>query len=161
MSRQSKALKSLASKRAQVTARGRFLLALFVVAWVNLAVQPCLMAMESVPESVVVSGQSAHTEHASHSPDHNCDHCPPASSDHAKVCASAAASDCGSIPDYNYDGRNGLSKLEDIPAYVAIAEIAVPVEFTIPTSSPLPANCAAPNYPIEPPLNVRFCVFLK
>ena len=154
-------MKSLASKRAQVTARGRFLLAVFVVAWLNLAVQPCLMAMESMPESVVVSGQSAHTEHASHSPDHNCDHCPPTSSDHAKVCASAAASDCGSIPDYNYDGRNGLSKLKDIPAYVAIAEIVVPVEFTIPTSSQPPANCAAPKYPIEPPRNVRFCVFLK
>lgn len=161
MSRQSKALKSLNSEPAQVTTRGRFLLGVFVVAWLNLAVQPCLMAMELAPEPAVASGQLAHADHASHSSDHNCDHCPPASSDHANACASAAAADCGSIPDYNYDSRNGLSKLKDIPAYVAITELAIAFEFTIPTSSPPPAECAAPHYPIEPPLNIRLCVFLK
>ena len=50
---------------------------------------------------------------------------------HAKACVSVAASDCSSAPDHYYDGRNGLSKLKDVPTFVATAEFAVPVEFTI------------------------------
>jgi hypothetical protein len=137
------------------------LLGVFVVAWMNLAVQPCLMAMESVPEPVVAAALSAHVDHGSHSPEHDCDHCPPAIGSHAKVCVSVAASDCSSAPDYYYDGRNGPSKLKDVPTFVAIAEFAVPVEFTMLTPSPLPLDCAAVDHPGEPPLNIRFCVFLK
>lgn len=157
----SKALRRMTCKRAQDTSRGRFLLAVFAVAWLNLTVQPCLMAMESVPEPAVASGQAAHADHAIHSGHHDCDHCPPALSVQAKPCASAAASDCSSVPDYNYDNRNGPSKLKDIPTFVAIAELAIAFEFTIPTSSSPPLDCAVLNYPSEPPLNIRFCVFLK
>ena len=154
-------MRNRATKRTQDTSRGQFLLGVFMLAWLNLAIQPCLMAMEAAPEPAVDSVHLAHTDHASHSPDHDCDHCPPALSDHAKSCVSAAASDCSSIPDYNYDGRNGLSKIKDVPTFVAIAEFAARVEFTVPTSSPPLLDCAAPNYPNEPPRNIRFCVFLK
>jgi len=132
-----------------------------MLAWLNLAVQPCLMAMEITPEPVVDSVHVAHTNHASHSPDHDCDHCPPASNDNAKSCMSAAGSDCGSIPDYNYDGRNGLSKLKDLPTFVAVAELAIAFEFVIPVSPSPPLDCAAVDHLNEPSLNIRFCVFLK
>lgn len=158
MSRQSQALKGLTSKRAQDTARGRLLLGAFVVAWLNLAVQPCLMAMESAPEPAVASG---HSTHAGHSVEHDCDHCPPALSDHATACASSAAADCSSIPDYNNDGRNGASKLKDIPTFVAIADSAIPIEITTQTISPPSSNCGVLHYPSEVPINIRFCVFLK
>lgn len=137
------------------------LLGVFVLAWLNLAAQPCLMAMEVAPDAIVDSVHAVHTDHAMHAPDHDCDHCPPAIGSHAKACVSVAASDCSSAPDYYYDGRNGLSKLKDVPTFVAIAEFAVPVEFTILTPSPLPLDCAAVDHPGEPPLNIRFCVFLK
>jgi hypothetical protein len=133
----------------------------FAIAWLNLAIQPCLMAMEVTPASVVDAAHAAHMEHANQSPDHDCDHCPPVLSDQSKICASAAASDCSSIPDYNYDGRNGSAKFKDIPTYVAIVDRAIPFEFTIPTDSPPSVDCAAPDHPNEPPLNIRFCVFLK
>ena len=151
----------MSSKRSQATGRGRFLLSVFVVAWLNLAVQPCVMAMELAPEPAAVTEQSAHAGHSNHSSDHDCDHCPPASGGHAITCASAAASDCSSISDLNYDKRNGTPKLNDIPTYVAIAELATPFEITIPTSSPPLPGCAPLDYPSEPPPSIRFCVFLK
>ena len=132
-----------------------------MLAWLNLAIQPCLMAMEAAPESFVDSVHAAHTDHASHSPDHDCDHCPPALSDHAKSCVSVTTSDCSSIPDYNYDGRNGLSKLKDVPTFVAVAEPAIAFELVIPISSSPPLDCAAVDHLNEPSLNIRFCVFLK
>jgi len=134
---------------------------MFVVAWLNLAVQPCVMAMESTPEPVVASAQSMHADHASHAPDHDCDHCPPALTDRANACASAVTSDCGSIVDYNYDGRNGQAELKNTPFYLAVADIAIPADFIDSNSSPPPPEYAAFNYPGEPPLNLRFCVFLK
>jgi len=154
-------LRSLAFKRTAETSRGRILLGVFVLAWLNLAAQPCLMAMEVAPDAIVDSVHAVHTDHAIHAADHDCDHCPPTIGSHAKACVSVAASDCSSAPDYYYDGRNGLSKLKDVPTFVAIAEFAVPVEFTILTPSPLPLDCAAIDHPGEPPLNIRFCVFLK
>jgi len=152
---------NIGHKRRRHDKRGRFVLSMFVLAWLNLAVQPCLMAMESAPEPVVASAQSIHADHANHSPDHDCDHCPPLLNGHAKVCVSATASNCDSTSSYNYDGRNGHSKLKDVPTFAAIAEIAMPDEFTIPDSSPPPLDCTALDYPIEPPLSIRFCVFLK
>ena len=137
------------------------LLGVFVLAWLNLAAQPCLMAMEATPDAIVDSVHAVHADHATHAPDHDCDHCPPALSDHAKSCASAAASDCSSIPEYNYDGRNGQSKIKDLPTFVAIAVLAMPGEFLVPTKSPPLLDCATLVHPNEPPLRIRFCVFLK
>lgn len=154
-------MKSLTLKRTAVAGRGRLLLGVLAVAWLNLAVQPCLMAMQLSPEPIVGSPHAAHVDHASHSPIHGCDHCPPASSDNPKPCASGTASGCESIPAYNHDGRNGQSKIEDIPTFVAIADLAMPVIFVYP---PLPSafsDCAALKYPNGPSLSIRFCVFLK
>jgi hypothetical protein len=148
-------------KRTRNTARGRFFLGVFMVAWLNLAVQPCVIAMESIPEPDVVSAQSVHEDHANHAADHNCDHCPPVLSVHANTCASAVTSDCGSIAEYNYEGRNASAKLKDLPPDTGIAIPANSIDFNVPDFSPPPLNCAAPDFSGEPSLNIRFCVFLK
>ena len=161
MSQSSSHLRSPTFKRAHDTSRGRFLLGVFVVAWLNLTVQPCLMATESSPEQAAASTQSAHADHASHSTDHACDQCPPALGDHATACVSADASDCSAISVVNYDGRDGPAKPKDVPTYMAIADFAIPSEFTIPVESPPPFDCAVSLYPSEPPLSIQYCVFLK
>ena len=117
--------------------------------------------MEVAPDAIVDSVHAVHTDHAIHAPDHDCDHCPPAIGSHAKACVSVAAADCDSVPDYNYDGRNGLSKLKEVPTFVAVAELAIAFQFFIPISSSPPLDCAGLGHPNEPPLSMRFCVFLN
>jgi hypothetical protein len=132
-----------------------------MVAWLNLAVQPCVNAMESIPEPDVVSAQSVHGDHANHAADHDCNHCPPVLSVHANACASATVADCGSISEYNYDGRSASAKLKDVPSDAGISISAIPIDFNVPDSLPPPLNCAVPDFSGEPSLNIRFCVFLK
>ena len=152
-------MKNLARKRTVSANRGRFLLGVFLLAWLNLTVQPCLMAMEVSPESIVDSAHAAHMNHASRSPGHDCDHCPTALSDHAKSCTSATSSGCSSIPDF--DGRTGLSKIKNIPTFVAIVDLAIPGDLDFTASTPPPLDCAVSKYRHEPTLNLLFCVFLK
>ena len=128
---------------------------MFVVVCLNLALQPCAMAMG--------------TEQ-----DRDCPHCPPSETQehhgHHGVtveevdqtpCASAS-DDCGLGDDLNYDGRNTQLKLKDLPvdAPVAISnpiDIAAVARFVdlrgvCPTRSPPPDSF--------PPLNVLYCVYL-
>jgi len=152
-------LKQATTNHRKINALGRFILSVFVVAWLNLAVQPCLMAMELAPEPA--TAHSAQSAHSSHSDRHDCGHCPGAVNHDYQACASSAASTCGTTPDYNYDARNQLPKLKDISTYVAIADPVPRLEFDLrnePVQSP---RCADLSWPGEPPLNLRYCVFLK
>lgn len=132
-----------------------------MVAWLNLAVQPCVIAMESMPEPDATSAQSVHGDHANHAADHDCDHCPPVLSVHANACASAVTSNCGSIAEYNYDGRNASAKLKDIPPDTVIAVPAISIDFNVADSSQSRLNCSVTYFSDGPSLNIRFCVFLK
>ena len=149
-------MKQAATNHRKINALGRFILSVFVVAWLNLAVQPCLMAMELAPAPA-----TAHSAHASHSDSHDCGHCPPAIGHEHQTCASCAASVCEGTPDSNYDARNQLSKLKDISTYVAIAEPLLRVESDLRKDLVQPSYCADLSWPGEPPLNLRYCVFLK
>jgi hypothetical protein len=154
-------VKVLATKRTRYKARGQFLLSVFALVWLNLAVQPCLMAMELAPEAVSVSGHAAHSDHTTQSSAHDCDHCPPAVGHHAQACASGVAADCSPVPDYNSDGRKGPSKLKDIPTYVAITDQVISHERIALSALPQCPECGTLKYSSEPPLRIRFCVFLK
>ena len=128
---------------------------MFVVVCLNLALQPCAMAM---------GGEL----------DHDCPHCPPSESQrhhghHGSTveevdqtpCASAA-DDCSLGDDFNYDGRNTQVKLKDLPNDVpfAISDLIdtvaaarfVDLQGICPTRSPPPDS--------SPPLNVLYCVYL-
>ncbi len=151
-------MKQIAINHRKINALGRFVLSVFVVAWLNLAVQPCLMAMELAPEP---EAATAHSAHASHSDSHDCDHCPPAIDHKHQTCASCAASVCESTPDSNYDARNQLPKLKDISTYVAIADPVPRLESGLRNEPVQSFRCAELSWPGEPPLNLRYCVFLK
>lgn len=79
--------------REHKTAWGRQMLAAFAVVWLNFALQPCVMALESDHE-------------------HECPHCPPAVMQHHEGHDMAAmkapcdgSGDCGEPGEFNYDGR--------------------------------------------------------
>jgi len=146
-------LSLLASIRQQQQTWARRALGLFVAVWLNLALQPCAMALESMQ-------------------DKDCAHCPPAqlhehsgmheSMDHEMPCADAAT-DCSFSEDLNYDGRSGQLKLKDaqFDAPVAIA----PREFSSFNNSPVNfrprPRYASVHAGAPPPLNVLHCVYLK
>ena len=130
----------------------------FLVAWLNLAMQPCLLAMELPAEPITETG---HPSHSSHSNGQYCGHCPSALDNGHRVCALSAASACGVTLDFDVDARSKLPKFEDTSTFVVIAESPPIFEFVLrknPVRSPDPTNL---SYPTAPPLYVRHCVFLK
>lgn len=126
-----------------------------MLAWLNLALQPCLMAMASTPEPAAAMPQVAH-EHR-----RDCDHCPPQTDHGALSCIGSAASACGVAPDYSNDARSKLPEPKDMPAFVAIAALPPQVDAGIETDISKPPDWARLRFPGEPSLNVQFCVYLK
>lgn len=79
-------------RRRQVTT-ARAITALFALAWLGLAVQPCTaMTVEPAAEH---SGMAGH--HAAGDGGHDCPHCPP-SSDAADDCGAALGCDAVGVP---------------------------------------------------------------
>lgn len=127
----------------------------FVIVCLNLALQPCAMAM---------GGEQ----------DHDCPHCPPSElqghhghhgsmDDEVDQAPCGLATDgCSLGDDLNYDGRNAQPKLKDLPtdfplaiSDLFVADIAarfVDLDRACPTRSPPPGS--------YPPLNVLYCVYL-
>jgi len=145
-------LSHLADSRQQQQSRGRRALGLFVAVWLNLALQPCAMALAAE--------------------DHNdCLHCPPAQSvehngvhgdmGHDMPCADDL-SDCAIVDALNHDGRSGKIKLDDAPADMLLA--IAPHELSLPFGQVV-SERAPPRYAsvhaATPPLNVLYCVYLK
>jgi len=146
-------LSLLANIRHRQQTWARRALGLFVAVWLNLALQPCAMALESMQ-------------------DKDCAHCPTAQMhEHGGMhesmgdempCADAAT-DCSFSEDLNHDGRSGELKLKDaqFDAPVAIA----PREFTSFNRSPVNfrprPRYASVHSAAPPPLNVLYCVYLK
>lgn len=149
-------LNILANIRQRQTPWTRRVLGMFVVVWLNLALQPCAMAL----------GETS---------DHKCDHCPPAISQesrstdkheshhdgHDMPACDVATADCMFLDDYDYDGRTVQLKLKDAPSDVPLA-IAPSV-----ASQPVLDNesvfCRSDHawhrLGVQPPLNVLFCVY--
>jgi len=130
---------------------GHPVLGLFVAVWLNLALQPCAMALEV---------------------DHDCPHCPPAhehemASHHghggskAEAPCASMQSQCGELDDVSLDGRTGQLKVKDV--------IELPVAVTYDLPAPAVAVARQIRYStgpphnggVSPPLNVLFCVYLK
>ena len=146
-------LSLLANIRQQQQTWARRALGLFVAVWLNLALQPCAMALGSMQ-------------------DKDCAHCPTAqmhehsgmheSMGHDMPCADVAT-DCSFSEDLNHDGRSGQLKLKDaqVDAPAAIA----PREFASFTGRPVSIRprprYASVHAAAPPPLNVLYCVYLK
>ena len=150
-------MNSLASIRQRQIPWAHRVLGLFVVLWLNMALQTCAMALSD--------------EHQ-----HNCPQCPPAHSQempsqgshesHNKALEGAPcnvdASQCGFSDNYNYDGRTVQVKVKDAPSdvLVAIAPAVVAMSLTNTVSvSPGPDDpWHRPGVP--PSLNILYCVYL-
>lgn len=130
---------------------GHPVLGLLAAVWLNLALQPCAMAMEA---------------------DHDCPHCPPAHEHEmmahhghgeAKAeapCASLEAP-CGELDDVSMDGRSGQLKVKDtVELPVAIAH--EPATSTVTAGERCNYATGPPQRAgLSPPLHVLFCVYLK
>lgn len=149
----------------QTTAPGRFALGVLLCAWLNLAAQPCLMAMEPAADSSTAAEHSVHSQHNQHSPPAggaaDCGHCPPVASEQAMACEVGAASDCELLPGYNLDGRQFKQLAKDIAPQVAACTLAS-TRGDVANNNPfLPHDAARLKFDGDPPLNIRHCVFLK
>ncbi len=128
-------------------------LGLFVAVWLNLALQPCAMALEAMQ-------------------DNDCPHCPAAQTHehggthagmgHDMPCASAAA-DCSFSEDLNHDGRSGQLKLKDaqFDSPIAISSGALALPYGNPVDFRPRPRYASVHAGAPPPLNVLHCVYLK
>lgn len=148
----------------QTSTWGRFVLGMFVLAWLNIAAQPCLMAMEMVPEVSLASEHAAPAGHIGHMADAtestHCGHCPPGAERHAALCETGSAAGCEIFPGYNVDGRQFKLKLKDVPLQLTLPIVENTLEFATPVMSlPLHDNKRL-RFAGDPPLNIRHCVFL-
>jgi hypothetical protein len=125
-------------------------LAVVLALWINLAVQPCAMAMGT---------------------DGDCPHCPPAvehdmpmahghhDMDMDPDCATFGT-DCGEIDDFGIDSRGAQAKIKDKAEFLAVPA-ALPPD---PVPGPLGFSTAAVDPPepaaAPPPKYLLNCVFL-
>ncbi len=151
--------------RLETSAWGRCVLGLLVLAWLNIAAQPCLMAMERAPETSLASDHALHSGHAEHIADAtaatDCDHCPPGV-DHQKVlCEAGSAADCEIFGGYEVDGRQFKPQPKDLSPPLALSTIESTLDFSAPARLFPPHDNQRLKFAGDPPLNIRHCVFLK
>jgi hypothetical protein len=112
---------------------------LVLVAWLNLALQPCVMAMELDTNQ-------------------DCRHCPTeVSHDHNHN----QATDCSYVDSYNYDGRSTEPKPNDLPQDAPIVVVDI---FDLFASDFPPKVSVRTERSVahlgEPPLSILYCVYL-
>ncbi len=130
-------------------------LGMFVVVWLNMALQPCAMAFGD---------------------EHDCPQCPPAHSRERPSQTShesydkalegapcyAEASQCAFSDDYNYDGRTVQIKVKDAPSDVPVAIAPVVVASSLADTVFVSPGPDDPSYRpgVPPSLNILYCVYL-
>ena len=149
----------------ETSAWGRFVLALLVLGWLNIAAQPCLMAMETAPETSQASEPAVHSGHAGHIADAtaaaDCDHCPPGVDHQKALCETGSASDCEIFPGYNVDGRQIKPPPKDVSPPLTLSTTESTRELSAPVRLLPPHENKRLKFAGDPPLNIRHCVFLK
>jgi len=160
-------LTQLAKYQAHMTTWRRFVLGVFVFAWLNVAAQPCAMAMGLSPGKQInteFSGSADHGQHTNHhvggSDTADCGHCPPGGGDHSKHCSTSAVASCEDVPIPNSESRHTKLKLEDLSHIPLLS--AMPVrQLLVPAAGPLRFVAVDRlKHTSEPPLNIRYCVYL-
>ncbi|RLA33000.1 MAG: hypothetical protein DRR11_06665 [Gammaproteobacteria bacterium] len=142
------------------------ILSVFVVSWLSVSLQPCLMAMESEVATTMASDHAAHAMHdsvlTSPDADADCDHCPPAACDAVMSCDVKMSVECQADVQCSLDNRRDKLLLNDgqfdIPVSInsAIADDQL-IDYKI-TSPRIRIVATAPGY--QPPLNLLNCVYL-
>lgn len=144
---------------------GRLVVGMLLLAWLNVAAQPCLMAMELAPDKSVASEHAAHSEHGDHSShasdSMDCGHCPPLAHDHTVSCETGSASNCEIFPGYNFDGRQFKQQAKDVVPQLALFLPVSTVDYSMAAASLMTQDTRRLKFTGDPPLNIRHCVFLK
>lgn len=147
----------LATIRQRKTPWARSVLGLFVVVWLNMALQPCAMAFGG-------------------SDNHGRSHCPPAQteeisshsanavdeSDPSVTPCKTSAAQCAFVDDFNYDGRVIEVKVKDEPSDEPLG-MATPIPVVVLDDSLIakPGIRDGSVFSGDPPLlNVLYCVYL-
>ena len=141
---------------------GHVILSAFVLSWLSVSFQPCLMAMELAPEMAMESVHDGHAGHADHAQDssvEDCVHCDSAMNHDDGACDGALMSQCESSPEFNFDARYSklIQKSVDASTIASNFELLTTVfparpQYQCPVAVPLPSQ--------GPALNLQFCVFL-
>ena len=142
----------LASIRQRQISWAHRVLGMFVVVWLNMALQPCAMAFGS---------------------EQDCPQCPPVHSrempsqgSHNKALEDAPcyadASQCAFSDDYNYDGRNVQIKVKDAPSDVPVAIASAVVALSLADTVSVSPGPDDPSHRpgVPPSLNILYCVYL-
>ena len=155
-------LSSASDNRRVRPTRMRSILGVFVVAWLNLVMQPCAMALGDTEEHDCPRCPPSHvderTDHAMHG-----GHMAAEESASGDMPCSIAATDCSLFDELNYDGRTVKLELNDAPNDCPIA-IGFPPTFES-ALKPIEYrgwhSTRSPPPPASVPLNVYYCVYLK
>jgi hypothetical protein len=136
-----------------------------VFAWLNVAAQPCLMAMDMTVEPEMTVGHAGHGMHTD-DPDTmgagDCGHCPPSGAGiHQGTCATMLAADCSELPVSNLDVRQLKFELKDAPGTFVLSHAPPQTTLARSKSVPAPRTSERLRFSQSPPLNLRYCVFLK
>ena len=158
----------LSKFRGKMRTRGRLVLSVFVMAWMNATLLPCAMAMEmspSEPASVSTSAQHGglhgHSENSEDRSEHACPHCPPSTSHDANACAVTAIGECDILPEAKPGERILKVDWSDTfdnahSSYQNFILDRAPLQLVT-----VPPNCKKPTFIVGPSINIRNCVFLK
>lgn len=147
---------------------GRLTLALFVVSWMSVSLQPCLMAMEpdGAMQMAMQAGESAHAMHAeemaSSDADANCPNCPPGGCVGMASCDVEMSTQCQPDVQFSLDSRPAKLKLKDAKSDVPLGVVAAISDTTFAAREfVLPAINSSTYIPRSlSPLNVLYCVYL-
>ena len=145
---------------------GRMILSVFVVSWLSVSLQPCLMAMESEVATTMASGHAAHAMHdsvlTSANADADCGHCPPAACESVMSCDVEMSVECQADVQCSLDNRRDKLLLNDaqfdIPASITFAIADDQLADHKIASPGIRVVVIAPGY--QPPLNLLNCVYL-
>mgnify|MGYP001812848225 FL=1 len=153
--------------RSKMKTRGRLVLSVFVIAWMNVTLQPCLMAMELSPsDSASISASSEHDGHQGHSAnvadheDQACPHCPSSTSHDSNTCA-ATLTDCDILPEAKPGERILKVDLDDAFGDVHANYQDYGLNRAPPEMLVVSPNSLKPTFIVGPSINILNCVFLK
>lgn len=150
-------LTTLATIRQRQTPLARRALGLFVLAWLNIALQPCAMAMGGDDSDDCPRCPMSHTgQHNDHSTS------APAKVERTMPCASDV-DDCNPLETINVDSRTASYKLKDMPSDLPVAMLPSATLLADADYREVRDASSIKYRPPDnsPPLNVLYCVYLK
>jgi hypothetical protein len=159
---------SLSAIRSKMSTGGRLLLSVFVIAWMNATLQPCLMAMDLPPTEAAQISEAAepdsHHGHVATQVDQDspaCPHCPPSMSHDGDACAVTAVTDCDILPKAKAGER--ILKVDFSDAFGAAHSNYhfSSLDFVTTELLVVSLDCTKPKYVVGPSISIRNCVFLK